>query len=298
MSFQLQSWLEAGEARWPWEAKARAELNDEPGARQHALSQLRARLRELQSDDLRIDLDNDTFLMAFLRARKFDVDDALNCVKRFYEIRKCKPKRILPIGRGPKDFADVFTLPIIVLMKQRNPIDGAFVLIWSCRYYDVDNCNPTAAINMIFYIFQSLMLHPSFQTYGVRMVFDLEDVSAAMVRQSFGHLHSIKALGQSISRAMPVRIPGLELINEPLSGLIRQLYNMGFKHFISKKMQDRLAFNGTDLASLHQRIAPEALPEELGGTAGTLASNASWLQQIMFDLHEEIVTKSHFGVKE
>ncbi|KAK8786087.1 hypothetical protein V5799_007548 [Amblyomma americanum] len=93
---------------------------------------------------------------------------------------------------------------------------------------------------------------------------------------------------------MPIRIKGLYFINCP--PLTESLYNL-VKSFLSKKLQERLHFIGSDLSQLCGVIPSELLPEDIGGTPeefdlqrqeNVLLGKASYFEKMLQCIYTEI----------
>ena len=124
---------------------------------------------------------DDDMLMAFLRTRKFNVDRAMDSYTNFFKIRQCNPKKIFPVGRGPKDYRRVYDKPLGLAMPQRNPIDGTAIVIWSLRNFDGSEDEIDDVFNASYYAASKIIIHPSFQTYGVRFILDLTGMNVALL---------------------------------------------------------------------------------------------------------------------
>ena len=90
---------------------------------------------------------------------------------------------------------------------------------------------------------------------------------------------------------VPARFKGMHYINDPYS-LTQYVYRT-IKPVLSKKMQQRFHFHGRNYEELFTYVSPEILPDEIGGSGGPF--NADWYREALYQDHEEIVKKSHFG---
>ena len=90
---------------------------------------------------------------------------------------------------------------------------------------------------------------------------------------------------------VPARFKGMHYINDPYS-LTGYIYRI-IRPILSKKMRQRFHFHGRNLEELFSFVSPEILPDEIGGSGGSF--NADWYREALFQDHESIVEKSHFG---
>ncbi|OQR79937.1 alpha-tocopherol transfer protein-like [Tropilaelaps mercedesae] len=110
-----------------WRKRAEDELGETDQLREMALIEFRVRVRSLPNLVPRLD---DDFLIRFLRAKKYDQDKALRLYRNFFRVRLFDPNVYSPMGKGPKDFQHLYNLNVGHLLRHRNPINGACVLVW------------------------------------------------------------------------------------------------------------------------------------------------------------------------
>lgn len=105
----------------------------------------------------------------------------------------------------------------------------------------------------------------------------------------------IKKITLMTQEASPTRQKGFHFINTPFG--FDSVFNV-FKGFINDKNKTRLYVHGNNLNSLYKVIPKRLMPEEYGGTAGTIDSIInSWEKRIVSyrDYYKE---EEQFGVDE
>ncbi|XP_003747066.1 alpha-tocopherol transfer protein-like [Galendromus occidentalis] len=269
----------------PWEEKALEELNDVPELREERLKQFAEKLAELQSDDFRPLLQRD-FLMMFLRTRKFDVARALKSYVAAFSMHKADPTVFWPKGKGPADYRLVLELPICKVMPKKNS-DGTTVIVCTYLRYTSDLFSILDVITVSTMICAHLLRDPYIQTYGVTCVFDYRNLQVK-------HLRSIpikyyKAVAIAVRDGCPARLRGFHHVFAPT---FMSLMFYALRPLLNRKLSSRTHFH-SKVADLHQLVCTEALPDELGGTAGKMAPGA--FEEDLLASHDEYVRSSYYG---
>lgn len=127
--------------------------------------------------------------MAYLRTCKFDTQIAMKRFKMFNKVRLCQPKRILPIGKGPLDYMKYYEKPIFALLKERNPLDGTVVFVYSFRNFDLEEDDVDELFNAVISILMEIAVDPSVQTYGVRALIDFTGMRFAIMKSAMGKMY-------------------------------------------------------------------------------------------------------------
>ena len=127
--------------------------------------------------------------MAYLRTCRFDVEVALNCYKKFYKARLCKPEKIFPVGKGLKDYMKYYEKPITAFLPQRNPLDGSLILVYSFRNFDSNSDDIVEIFNAVFSILMEVVVDPSIQVHGVRFIIDYTGVEYSVIVSAIGKMY-------------------------------------------------------------------------------------------------------------
>lgn len=110
-----------------WRKRAEDELGETDSIRDVSLLEFRERVNSLEDMIPRLD---DAFLIRFLRAKKYNQEKALRMYRNFFRVRLLDPTVYSPVGKGPKDYIHLYNFGVGYLLKHRNPINGACVIVW------------------------------------------------------------------------------------------------------------------------------------------------------------------------
>jgi len=200
---------------------------------------------------------DDDFLIRFLRARFFKVENAYKLLCRYYEFRDANPD--LHVDVHPFRLKHLGEDDIVSVAPYRDQL-GRRIMI-----YKIGNWRPSKVpLNDIFksslILFEMGALEPQAQVLGGIGIFDLEGLS---LNQAWYVTPSVaKKIISLMVTCMPVRTNAIHIINN--NWAFDMVYQM-FKPFINERMRERLFVHGTDLSSLHKYVSPSHLPQKYGG---------------------------------
>lgn len=271
-----------------FDERAQEILGETPGLRKKCLNEFRNRLGKVE--DFKPKMDDDIFLMRFLRAKKFNVDKAYKLLCNFYSVRLLKPKLYVPIGKGPKDFKHLYDLECGVLMKHRNPIDGAAVAVCKFgKWRPESGAGPLDIYSPAVYIAELIMDNPEVQLNGFHFIIDIQGLELNWIFRYCTPDYIMSCLGWA-QETYPMRVRGLHVLHQGT------LWNIAYaiaKPFLPKKVKERCHLHGSDYESLHKLISSEVLPAEYGGDQPPM--DIEWFTEDVYEMHDRIVKESYYG---
>ncbi|CAH8604531.1 unnamed protein product [Schistosoma bovis] len=223
--------------------KAFLELNEQPQQRQNAITELRHRI-QLQSLQGCL---ADEFLLRFLRAKKFNQDNAFRLYTNYYILRLRYPDIFNDLR--PSLVEHVFQSGVVCRLPQPDSEE------WSTN--DIFRAN-------VLVIEELLLSWPAVQVHGVIILVDLSGFSwrHAINLMSPWFLHRAVHFLQGSS---PVRVKAVHIFNSPY--MFSKIYSTLIP-LLKPKNQARVVMHNTSLESLHAAIPPHLLPCN-GGLNGT-----------------------------
>ncbi|TNN05700.1 Alpha-tocopherol transfer protein-like isoform 2 [Schistosoma japonicum] len=245
--------------------KAFLELNENPQQRQSAIAELRSRI-QLQSLQGCI---ADEFLLRFLRAKKFNCDNALRLYINYYILRIRYPDIFNDLR--PSLVEHVFRSGVVCRLPQPDSEGRALI------YFKPGLWNPSEwSANDIFranvlVIEELLLCWPAVQVHGVIILVDLS---------GFYWKHAINLMSPWFLRcavhflqgSSPVRVKSVHIFNSPY--IFSKIYST-LMPLLKPKNQARVVMHNASLESLHAAIPPHLLPcnSGLNGTGPPVPSS-------------------------
>ncbi|XP_018569344.1 alpha-tocopherol transfer protein-like [Anoplophora glabripennis] len=242
------------------EEKERAveEIREIPENIEHGLKKLRQLIEAEKS--LYVPLDNDSFLIKFLRPCKFQPELAFKFIKRFYKFKVKHPN--YGINITPQCVRKVFDDQVFSFLPTRTSSGCRVMVINSGAKWNPKEVKLEDMFKAVMVTIEIAMLEPKTQLAGVHVIIDLAGLSLVHICQFSPQ--TAKLILDWVQDCAPVRLKGIHLINQPY--IFNILYQM-FKPFLGEKLKKCLFFHGTDKKSLTEKISEESLPPYYGGTA-------------------------------
>nr|CAH8863044.1 unnamed protein product [Trichobilharzia regenti] len=244
--------------------KAYSELNEHPQSRDNAIEELRHRI-QLQSLQGCLD---DGFLLRFLRAKKFNRDNALRLYINYYILRLRYPDVFNNLT--PSLVEHVFRGGVVCRLPQCDA-DGRALI-----YFQPGLWNPAEwSTNDIFranvlVIEELLLSSPEVQVHGVVILVNLNGFSW---KHAF-HLMSPWFIHRAVNflqGSSPLRVKAVHIFHSPY--MFSKIY-AAMKPLLKPKNQARIIMHNDSLESLHAALPPHLLPcnSGLGGTGPPVPS--------------------------
>ncbi|KAH9490565.1 hypothetical protein Btru_034130 [Bulinus truncatus] len=249
--------------------KAKKELNEDPDTRLIEVKTLRTRLEKVPGLKARTDIN---FLLAFLRASKFDQERAFQLVKNYYNIRRESPEIFDDLK--PSRVRNVFDDGIMEVLKDRDS-QGCRVVIVRPAHWDPDRYSIQEMPRSTYLLMAKLMEEEETQVHGVHII---NDLSGTTMKQ-------MSHIGPTVARqyihimqdVIPLRLKRFDYMNEP--GFFDVVFAI-FKQFMKDKLTRRVFLNGSKRDKLHESINPDYLPTDLGGKQ-KLHANTEWVKDFL-----------------
>lgn len=239
------------------ETLAMEELGETPEVKQRCLAELRQLLEG--EDDLRVPQD-DAFLLMFLRARKYRVNDALKRVKNYFRVRKQMPEYFENVKPSSIPYQTVFyDHKLILSSKKRDPLRRAIGYV-KFGAWNSDICSMNELVSCVMMAMECNLLSEETQIRGAVGIIDMEGFSAHhLITLSPWFLRRVVTI---IQDSLPVRIKGLYFVNTP--AVFTFVYSL-IKSLMSAKLRKRLRLLGSDFSTLGDILPSEFIPKEYGG---------------------------------
>ncbi|GFY80176.1 alpha-tocopherol transfer protein-like [Trichonephila inaurata madagascariensis] len=218
--------------------KAKEELGETDEIRVQALEQFRKRILEDKKLKMCVPTD-DTYLLQFLRARKYDVDKAIGLVHNYFNLIISHPEIFDQLDKE-KMFKFSSSGFVNVLPFRDN--DGCLVLTIRMGTWDPEEIKVQLLFCTMAAVIYSFELYPANQICGVRIIFDSEGYSFKQMRCFVPRY--IPLIAKALRNCIPARFKSIHVVNEAI-------------------VFHSLPWN--NMEEIHKYISKEVLPQEYGG---------------------------------
>lgn len=244
--------------------RAKAELFEDEDTRVHSLNLLKNKLDEEKGLNWQ---DDDRLLLAFLRARKFDVKRASSVIKNFYNVMRKHSELYENF-----DFSKVKrTLEAcqIGFLPYRDE-EGCCVLVFSTRNWNPAEHSMGDYMRALTCGLLNAIRSPSTQVAGFKVIVDFSGFSF----RQLPHISPtyLWLFAEALQNCFPGRFRAVHIVNE--THLFTYVWAV-LKQFLSAKLTDRFQFHGKNVKKLHKYFHPSILPAEYGGELPKF-NNAEW----------------------
>ncbi|XP_072936995.1 clavesin-2-like isoform X2 [Epargyreus clarus] len=235
--------------------KAERELRETPINVKNGLAELRLLLQET---NLHVPLDNDEFLMKFLRPSKFYAESAFKRIVAYYKFRRqhddyCK-------DLTPNSVRSAFDHSIISILSPRDQHGRRIMVVESGDRWNPREVPLKEVFRGVQMGLESAMAEPPTQINGVIVIMDMKGLSFTHVMQFTPAF--AKMVVDWIQDCIPIRLKAVHIVNQPY--IFNMLFAI-FKPFLREKLRSRIFFHGFNQASLLKHVDPVALRKRHGG---------------------------------
>ncbi|XP_073969356.1 retinol-binding protein pinta-like isoform X2 [Rhodnius prolixus] len=257
-------------------------LNETQEAKEQGLEALRKWLTinahlHAKSDDYN--------LIRFLRATKFNYEQAQKKISNFYILRGTAPEWFHNRNPNLPEIQKLLEIGVFLPLLERDDKGRMIIFIRVAAHNPYLHKQDDVFKVGMMTLDLALDKMEDVSVYGVVAIFDMDGVSYGHARQLTTSM--IRKAVHSWQDCYPVRVKGLHFINSPV--YINVVLNI-FRRFMRQKMRSRVHVHGYDRKSLHNIVPKELLPEEYGGSNGKLqhlidfwkkevSSSTAWYEQ-------------------
>lgn len=250
---------------------AKRELREDKCTREQSLEQLRNWV--LKNEDLQNVRCDDTFLLRFLRAKKFSVPMAEQTLLKYLNIRRTFPHMATKLDFLEPRLSDLIEQGYIFAVPKRDK-HGRRVVIINAKGLNPKIHTSCDQAKAHFITYECLMEDQETQITGLSHVGDFAGVTTSHVTNwNPTEFARIFKWGE---QSLPMRHKEIHLINVPST--LKWLIDF-VKNRVSSKMKNRLIIYGSD-KELMKAVDPECLPQEMGGTMPMREMIELWKQEL------------------
>lgn len=221
-----------------------------------------AELRRLLEGDVSLAFpDNDAFLLKFLRARKYNVEDAFTNVQNYFRMRLEEPEILENLMPSTVPYDVVCRQNKLLAISRKRDSHGRAVALLRIGAWNTDICSINELLRTCVLVADWFLLQEEAQKRGVVYVLDFKGLGAHHVMQCTPSV--CKKAIKILQDCYPVRPKAFYVIYN--SAVFDVIFAIA-KVFLKQKTADRIHLLGYDLENLQELVPLDVIPDEAGGT--------------------------------
>jgi len=217
--------------------------------------------------------DEDDFLLLFLRARRYNVEESFKLLCNYIEFRTRNASVCQNLSAWQLHHVIEDGFPCVLPYGNQN---GAKMLVIFAGSWDTDTYGTEEILKAFILSMERLIENDDTQLNGIVIIADFSGWTATQAsRLSLSFIRQVFAMFQD---HYPARFVGFHFVNEPWyvkAGLTL------LKPFIQEKMWKRIHVHGNNMTTLHDHCPQDILPAEFGGNKP--AVNREYWARVLLD---------------
>uniref|UniRef100_U5EUE2 Putative transporter n=1 Tax=Corethrella appendiculata TaxID=1370023 RepID=U5EUE2_9DIPT len=265
--------------------KGKREIREYPDIVQNGFKQLRILLEAEKS--LYIPVDEDAFLLKFLRPCKYYPDSTFELIKNYYKF-KVKHKQYCE-NLLPETVSHVFVEGLAHLHPVRDQNGSRILILEVGRKWVPAKASLTDIFRAVQLLLEAAMNEPRTQLNGSIVVMDVDGLSLTHIAQltpSFACL-----LLEWIQKCTAMRLKAIHIVNNSY------LFNVAFaifKPFLMEKLRKRIHIHNRNWNSLKAHIDEKYLWQKYGGTFDEIHDADGSVLAEFLNLHSKDAEREFF----
>ncbi|XP_069354735.1 uncharacterized protein [Maniola hyperantus] len=238
--------------------------------------------------NLVVPIDDDEFLLKFLRPTKYYAESAFKKIQAYYKFRLSHQDYCRDLY--PSAVRLAFDHSIVSILSPRDQHGRRIMFVESGERWNPRHVPLREVFRGVQLGLESAMVEPRTQVSGVSVILELKGLSFSQVMQftpSFA-----KMVVDWIQDCIPIRLKGVHIVNQPY--IFNMLFAI-FKPFLSDKLRSRIFFHGSDRKSLLKHIDGDALMQRIGGSLPDDGISGEVMWKMMHHYEESFRRAASYG---
>ncbi|XP_065291945.1 retinaldehyde-binding protein 1-like isoform X2 [Dermacentor albipictus] len=236
---------------------ARLELGETPETKADSL----LRLRQLLAGEPSLKIpSSDNFLVMFLRARKYRVEEAFEMVKKYFRARRDVPEFFDELVPENVPFRTICHDHKLLMISPEPGMYGRSIGVFKIGAWNPDICSLLDYTRAWLLLTGSWLLEDVPSICGVESVMDMKGLNIRHLTQ-FTPAYLMK-LANITQDCWPARIKAVYIINHPK---IFEVLFAAIRPLLRSKLLNRVHFVGDEASGFWDHFPGDLVPTELGG---------------------------------
>ncbi|XP_022693175.1 clavesin-2-like isoform X1 [Varroa jacobsoni] len=216
---------------------------------------------------------DDSFLLRFLRTRKYCLQSAQDTLDRYLTVRTHYPIFFKNPDLSDKGLRDILSRGYLFPLMEKDP-EGRTIVFGLAGALDTSRHKPNDIYRAFSLTFEALLEDEVNQRKGFTYI--LDESGFRLHHLAHVNLRDVQRVMISGEKGYPMRHKSIHWVNVPryISALTDFVLS-----FFSPKLQKRM-FVHTDVNSLHKEFDPKILPLEFGGSVPWKIMCETWLEEL------------------
>ncbi|KAI0207689.1 Clavesin-2 [Lamellibrachia satsuma] len=254
------------------QTKAREELNECPESCSLAVDAVREQI------ETRPDIDflcmDTSFILRFLRARKFDHFESFKLYARYFEYRQKNLNLFKKFYATEPCIKTALCDGFPCVLPDKDSC-GRTVLVLFTANWDMHAYGLGSIYRALLLSLEKLITSEEVQVNGFVIIVDWSEFT--FKQSTWIQPHILKLMIEGLQDCFPARFTAIHFVNQPW--YIEAIFKV-MKPFLKEKTKQKIHMIGNNLALLYAHVQREVLPAELGGD-GPPYHMQSWAHQLI-----------------
>lgn len=256
---------------------------DEPESneeRLHKIDELRNLFYSRKSNE-KLDDESDEYLLRFLRARKFNLDEALDQLIKYSDFERSWPE-VFDKVQNPDSVKYVMKEGEFIALNKK-ALDGSAVCISQLGV--AENVSIDTHLACVIITLNHLLKEEQNQVYGFTLIIDRSYTTFELIQTI--RPFNFKRFYNCIFKFIPIRIKSVNIVCE--SRFFDALISLAML-FSDPKRKKLISVYGKNFDSLYRVVDPSILPPKYGGTGFDLdVQTGNWLIALYGETDSQLI---------
>uniref|UniRef100_A0A8D8Q0M3 Retinaldehyde-binding protein 1 n=1 Tax=Cacopsylla melanoneura TaxID=428564 RepID=A0A8D8Q0M3_9HEMI len=239
-------------------------------------------------DNFYVPLDEDVYLMSFLRSCKYYPESAFARMRSLFKFKARYPQYCANLL--PQNERNVFESNMFTVIPTRDQLGRRVLIAEAGEKWNTKEVSLTEIYKCLQMILEAAMVEPRTQIAGCAMIVDMKGLNGNHIWQfSPGFAKLVLDWQQD---CLPVRLKAIHIVNQPY--IFNMLFQL-FRPFLREKLRTRIFFHGSNTEGLLKYFDAKCIPIKFGGHCTASLESGHELWRLMCQYTDQFERKAKYG---